>query len=210
AADHAAPDGSAAALRAAIDEAAAAPDENVKPYVPAPCVSEYAKAQGNFNATFGLPAITEQMLRIVRAEGPVAEDLLFARVLEEWGFKQISDNRLKVLRKAVPKTLLSTVHLKRRTYWPAGADPAEWRTCRVPGDDPRSRRTFAQIPFEEFAAAFDSLSRSAPGLFSSGDADAPLRAAMETFGLPPRLSADARQFLEAALRASKSFAKDQK
>ena len=198
-----------ASLAAELEEAATAPDENVRPYVPAPCDRSFAKAPSNFNATYGLQYVQAQMSRIVKDEGPITEELLFARVLEEWDMKQATDNRLKVLRKAVPKALRTTVHLKRRTYWPAGVEPEQWRTCRIPtGSDTRARRTFVQIPFEEFAAAFDSLTRTDPATVAAGNADALFRAALSLFGLPPRLTPDIRQFLEAARRASLALGRE--
>ena len=197
---------SGAALAAEWRAVEDAPDQNVVPYVPAPLDASYAKAPSNFNATYGLAYVQQQMLRIIRDEGPITDELLFARVLAEWGMKEPTDNRLKVLKKALPKNLPSTTRAKLRTWWPEGADPASWRTCRVPAADTpeRARRSLRQIPFEEWAAAFDALSRTEPD--ARGD-DA-LRAALRLFGLPARITPDARTLLEAAQKAARAFGKE--
>ena len=192
--------GEGAALAAALREAKDAPDENERVYEAGEANRDYAKAQGNFNANFGLVYIREQVLRIVNAEGPITEDLLAARVFDEWGIKQATAPKLAVLRKGIPDTLPVTTHQRRKVYWPVGEDPAAWHWYRVPTDDPRTRRTFAQIPFEEWAAALEASRRA---LGPSAEPDALLRDALARLGLPPRITAEARPTLEAALKAAR-------
>ena len=135
------------------------------------------------------------MLRIVNAEGPIAEDLLVARVMEEWGFAKPSPQRLSVLRKGIPDTLPVTTHQRRRVFWPVGADPTAWHFYRVPSDDPRTQRSFAQIPFEELVAALGAATRA---LGASAAPDDLFRDALRRFGLLARITAEARPALEAA------------
>ena len=136
----------------------------------------------------------------MNAEGPITEDLLAARVFDEWGIKQATAPKLAVLRKGIPDTLPVTTHQRRKVYWPVGEDPAAWHWYRVPTDDPRTRRTFAQIPFEEWAAALEAGRRA---LGAGAEPDALLRDALARLGLPPRITAEARPTLEAALKAAK-------
>ena len=192
--------GEGAALAAAIRAAKDAPDENERVYEAGEPNRGYAKAQGNFNATFGLVYVREQVLRIVNAEGPITEDLLAARVFDEWGIKQATAPKLAVLHKGIPDTLPVTTHQRRKVYWPVGEDPSAWHWYRVPTDDPRTKRTFAQIPFEEWAAALEAGRRA---LGASAEPDALLRDALVRLGLPPRITAEARPTLEAALKAAK-------
>ena len=192
--------GEGAALAAAIRAAKDAPDENECVYETGEPNRGYAKAQGNFNATFGLVYVREQVLRIVNAEGPITEDLLAARVFDEWGIKQATAPKLAVLHKGIPDTLPVTTHQRRKVYWPVGEDPSAWHWYRVPTDDPRTKRTFAQIPFEEWAAALEAGRRA---LGAGAEPDALLRDALVRLGLPPRITAEARPTLEAALKAAK-------
>ena len=95
-----------------------------------------------------------------------------------------------------------TTHQRRKVYWPVGEDPSAWHWYRVPGDDPRTKRTFAQIPFEEWAAALEASRRA---LGASTEPDALLRDALVRLGLPPRITAEARPTLEAALKAARKL-----
>ena len=192
--------GEGAALAAALQAAKDAPDENQRVYEAGEAVRDYAKAPGNFNERVGLPFIRQQVLRIVNAEGPITEELLAARVFDEWGIRQATAPKLTVLRKGIPDTLPVTTHQRRKVYWPVGEDPSAWHWYRVPGDDPRTKRTFAQIPFEEWAAALEASRRT---LGASAEPDALLRDALARLGLPPRITAEARPTLEAALKAAR-------
>ena len=80
-----------------------------------------------------------------------AAAVLAARVFDEWGIKQATAPKLAVLHKGIPDTLPVTTHQRRKVYWPVGEDPSAWHWYRVPTDDPRTKRTFAQIPFEAIA-----------------------------------------------------------
>ena len=143
------------------------------------------------------------MLRIANAEGPITEKLLFARVMEEWGFASVTENRLKVLKKSIPAELPVTKHLGEKTYWPVGADPSEWHFYRAPGASPRSHRAFKEIPVEEIAAALAAEHRAAIAAGGTAAAD-PGPGAVARLGLPRRVTSDMKSFLDAAARLSKS------
>lgn len=193
--------GEGAALAAELAAAKAAPDPDERPYEPAP-LDATPRPAGNFNLAVGPVYVKDQMLRIANAEGPIAEKLLFARVLEEWGFQSATENRLKVLKKSVPAELPVTKHLGEKTYWPVGADPSAWHYYRVPGASPRSHRAFKEIPVEEIAAAIAAENRAAVAAGGRAAAD-PFPGAVARLGLPRRVTADMRPFLDAAKRLAK-------
>ena len=191
---------SGAALAAAIESAAAAADPFEKEYEPAGIDDSYSKAQANFKEKHGQPYIRAQVLRIANAEGPISEELLFSRVVEEWGWKIVTEDKAKTIRKAVPDTLPVTTRLRRRVYWPVGADPSSWEFYRVPGKDPRSVRPLKHLPFEELAAAFAAADRA---LGPAASPDELEKDVLSRFGLAgTRVPADMRPVLDAARKAS--------
>ena len=195
-----APSPSGAALSAAIEKAANAADPFERVYEPAAIDDSYARAQSNFKEKWAAQYLGPQILRIVNAEGPVAEELLFQRVLEEWGWKIATEEKTAKIRKAVPDTIPVTTHQRRRVYWPVGADPAAWEFYRVPGKDPRSARALKHIPFEEFAAAFGAAVRA---LGPTAAPEALEGDVLRRFGLDgARIPPEIRPALDAARKAA--------
>ena len=192
--------GSGAALAAEIEAAKNAADPFERPYVPAPVDDSFSRAQSNFREKWAGRYLEPQILRIVNAEGPITEELLFARVLEEWGWKVVTEEKAKTIRRAIPGTIPSTSHRRHRVYWPVGADASSWETYRVPGASQRSRRTLAQIPFEEVVAAFAAATRA---LGPGAAPDALAKDVMMRFGLgQARVSGDDATKLEDAAKAA--------
>lgn len=191
-----------AALAAAIGEAKAAADPFERVYEPAAIDTSYSRAQSNFREKWASRYLGPQILRIVNAEGPIVEDLLLSRVLEEWGWKIATEDKAKIIRKAVPDTIKTTAKAHRRVYWPVGADPAAWETYRRPGASPRSRRALKLIPQEELAAAFAAAMRA---LGPDAADDALREDALRRLGIDGtrRLSAEDAAFAESALKAAR-------
>ena len=177
-----------------------APEERV--YEPAEIDDSYSRAQQNFKEEWAAAYLRPQILRIVNAEGPIAEDLLFQRVLEEWGWRIATGEKAVKIRKAVPDTIPVTTHNGRETFWPVGAAPSEWNAYRVPGASRRSRRTFGQIPPEEIAAAIVAEHHA-----SSGDKpmDDYVPGALGRLGLPRTVMPDMRGALDAAKSDAKHW-----
>ncbi|MBQ7667115.1 MAG: protein kinase, partial [Kiritimatiellae bacterium] len=174
----------------------AAREDNERLYAPAQ-LDATPRSAVNFNLAVGPVYVRDQMLRIANAEGPITENLLFTRVLEEWGFESATENRLKVLKQSIPPELPITKHLGGKTYWPVDADPSEWHFYRVPGVSPRSHRTFKEIPVEEIAAAIAAEYRAAIAAGGSAEAD-PYPGAVARLGLPRHVTADMKPVLDAA------------
>lgn len=124
--------------------------------------------QANFNETVGARYIAPQILRILQAEGPMVESLLQKRILAEWGFKSVGDKKKAILREAYPTECAVTKRGTEKVFWPAGVDPSAWRSYRVPGADPATKRDFDEIPYEELAVAMAAAARSFGG-FSTID-----------------------------------------
>ena len=186
--------GEGAALAAELAAAHAAPDPDERPYEPAPLDAAPRRA-GNFNLIVGPGFVRPQMQRIIDAEGPITEKLLFSRVLEEWGFKEMTESRSKVLKASLPKDRMTTSGTKGKTYWPLGVSPEEWHFYRRPTSNPRSHRDFPEIPMEELSVAYR---RTANNLPSNTDNETVFRELLRLFALPPRVTADIRKSLDAA------------
>ena len=195
-----APSPSGAALSAAIEEAANAADPFERVYEPAEIDDSYSRAQQNFKEKWAVQYLGPQILRIVNAEGPIAEDLLFQRVLEEWGWKIATEEKAAKIRKSVPDTIPVTTRQRRRVYWPVGADPASWEFYRVPGKDPRAVRALKHLPFEELAAAFGAAIRA---LGPSASPEALESDVLRRFGLAgARVPAELRPAMDAARKTA--------
>lgn len=196
--------GGPVARKAELAVLSARPEPEARPYEPAP-LDTTPRPSGNFNLVVGPVYIKEQMLRIANAEGPITDGLLFARVLEEWGIRCATENKIKVLEKSIPPELPVTEHSEGKTYWPVDADPSEWHFYRVPGASQRSHRTFAQIPLEELAAAIAAEHRAAVAAGGTVTAD-PYPGAVERLGLPRRVVVDTmKPKLDAAKRLAQNF-----
>ena len=192
--------GGGAALSAAIDAAKNAADPFERTYHPADIDTSYSRAQSNFKEKWAAKYLEPQILRIVAAEGPIVEELLFSRVLEEWGWKIATEEKAKIIRKAVPATIPTTTQMRRRVYWPVGADPAAWDVYRVPGPSYRSRRPAGQIPLAELKAAFAAAMRA---LGPDAAEDALRKDVLRRFGLADaKLGADSVALLDAARKAA--------
>ena len=181
---------------------AARPTPEERVYEPAEIDDSYSRSQQDFWEEWGANYLRPQILRIVNAEGPIAEDLLFQRVLEEWGWRIATGEKAVKIRKAVPDTIPVTTHNGRETFWPVGAAPSEWNAYRVPGASRRSRRTFGQIPPEEIAAAIVAEHHA-----SSGDKpmDDYVPGALGRLGLPRTVMPDMRGALDAAKSDAKHW-----
>lgn len=133
---------------------------NGAPYV----AVEYGPLLGDLHAFYGTAAewqISRRLEDVIATEGPVSVELALRRVAECWGISRIGSRvRERIERMLLGAPVRTTVFGGRWFLWPADADPAQYRTWRYPGEDPRTRRDIQDITPEELAnAARDVLAR---------------------------------------------------
>ncbi len=140
--------------------------------------------------------LREQVLQVVRGEGPVHEDVLTRRVSCQWGFEKLTANPRRRVG-AVLEQLERTRELVRRGafVWPAGIAPESYRDFRgvAPGAEPE--RDLSMIAPEEVANAAAAVLREVGSL----DRDALSREVARVFGIR-RLGANVREGVERGLQ----------
>ena len=125
----------------------------------APDLSVYARHElrtskaKRFDDRFSDGSITEQILELVNAEGPISEDEVFRRIARAWGIERVGNRvaeRIALLRPSA----LGVTKAGGRFYWPSSTDPIRWRGFRVAADDNEdSKRHIDQVALEEIANA---------------------------------------------------------
>ena len=156
--------------------------------------SHRVRSNDFYKRKYSLLFLKDQIYRIVKYESPIAEKLLFKRVLEEWGFEKATEKEFEVVRKSIPKDILVTHHIGGNTYWSADANPSEWYAYRVPENTDRSPvRVFDEIPFEEISAAVAAQRIEMQGV---GD---PFPGAIVRLGLDQDVTPEMKPILDDAL-----------
>lgn len=132
---------------------APAPTGDVVPAGPDPSMTylPVALPQGDperFYDAAAAPELRAQLSRIIDEEGPVAQALLFRRVLRAWGLARTGARIEKHLAALLPSPVRTTVD-GEAFYWPANLDPATWDGYRLPGADPDGKRALDEVALEE-------------------------------------------------------------
>jgi very-short-patch-repair endonuclease len=118
---------------------------------------QIAQIQGDLNDFLGIeasPKIKRVIEEVVQKEGPICLPLVAKRVAAHWGIGKIGsriDDRIG--RIAHVADILQVKVGERVFLWPRNIIPSEYRTFRVPDNDPTMRRASDELPPEEIANA---------------------------------------------------------
>jgi very-short-patch-repair endonuclease len=103
------------------------------------------------------PAIRESVMRIITAEGPIPDSVLFERVARAWGLKRTGTRIVERLQRLVPSDTIRTSDGGKTFYWPPGATPNSWSGFRVADASENSKRHVSDVPIEEIGALVKHL-----------------------------------------------------
>ncbi|MBB5496611.1 DUF3320 domain-containing protein [Paraburkholderia sp. MM5384-R2] len=95
--------------------------------------------------------LTEQLIEIIEAEGPIHESVLHRRVARAWGLERTGTRIVDRLRMLTPREQGRTSDGNATFYWPAKVNPAEWGVFREASDEETSRRKVDDVCLEELA-----------------------------------------------------------
>ncbi|QVQ24415.1 DUF3320 domain-containing protein [Achromobacter deleyi] len=95
--------------------------------------------------------LVEQLRLVIETEGPVAETLLHRKVARAWGLERTGVRIVERLRTLTPVDVGQSQEGDATFYWPAGANPEEWKGFRGAGDDEATRRRVDDVCIEELA-----------------------------------------------------------
>lgn len=102
--------------------------------------------------------LSEQLRRVVDAEGPLPDTVLFKRVARAWGLERTGSRIVDRLRGLVPGEVRRTREGDLTFYWPTGVDPNSWEEFRVAAESQKdSRRHVAEVCVEELGAMIKYL-----------------------------------------------------
>jgi very-short-patch-repair endonuclease len=111
----------------------------------------------NFYEPSSRPQIKQQITRIIKAEGPIKEDLLIRRVANEWGFNRVAAKIKKTVGDCLPTDLAKTINGNESVYWPDALEPRDYSIYRVADQDVRK---LEDAPLLEICnAALDTLEK---------------------------------------------------
>jgi len=101
-----------------------------------------------------LAHISQRLVEVVRALGPIHKDEAARLVIECWSLRTLGRRIREKVDAARRATPVQDRPVPRGSFlWPAGVDADTWDSIRVPGDNPRTRRDAHHIPPEEVANA---------------------------------------------------------
>lgn len=78
--------------------------------------------------------LREQLVRVIEAEGPVSDRILFRRVARAWGLERTGSRIVERLRNLIPHNIKTTKERDDIFYWPVQMDSSSWRGFRVCGE----------------------------------------------------------------------------
>lgn len=96
-------------------------------------------------------ALRESTLRVIAAEGPIAEALLVRRISDAWGFQRAGSRIRSRILALIPRVLHRTEEDGETYYWPEDIDSKTWTDFRVADHDPSSHREVGSICRQELA-----------------------------------------------------------
>ncbi len=176
--------------------AGATAEESVEPevgvalplYTPARLPADPA---GDFYAPGSNARIVEQIRKVVAQEGPVLDATVFRAVARAWGLERTGSRIVERLQSLIPRDLTVTREGQSTFYWPAGTDPAIWRSFRIAGSSEESRRHVVDVCVQELAALVVHVLHDA----GSADREDIARAVCRVVGMA-RVPADAQARVE--------------
>jgi very-short-patch-repair endonuclease len=95
--------------------------------------------------------LTEQLIEVIEAEGPIHENVLHRRVARAWGLERTGTRIVDRLRMLTPREHGRTSDGNATFYWPANINPEEWGAFREASDEESSRRKVDDVCLEELA-----------------------------------------------------------
>ncbi|WP_413913018.1 DUF3320 domain-containing protein, partial [Candidatus Skiveiella danica] len=126
------------------------PEPVAAPKLPVYRVAELPAGNGdNFYDPASRAVLAEQLMRVIRAEGPIADFVLFRRVARAWGLQRTGRRIEELLRALVPPAGARTVEGDVTFYWPETSQPAQWEGFRVADDLEESKRQLDELCAEE-------------------------------------------------------------
>ncbi len=140
--------------------------------------------------------LREQLVRVIEAEGPVSDRILFRRVARAWGLERTGSRIVERLRNLIPHNIKTTKERDVIFYWATQMDPSSWRGFRVCGESEESRRSTADLCIEEIANIADYVIKQSGSLPISDLA----RATCRLIGMA-RTPADVEEQVKLAVRA---------
>jgi very-short-patch-repair endonuclease len=134
-------------------------DSVVEQALPATQLPEYELVsldKGNADLFYergSMPTLASQLLKVIEAEGPVSQAVVFKRISRAWGLSRVGNRIEAYLNALVPTQIARTTDNGVTFYWPEQANPHIWEGVRVPGGDPETRRSIDEISLEELGNA---------------------------------------------------------
>lgn len=147
--------GSAESCAVDAEEAAAyaklvQPEPVAAPKLPVYRIAQFAGGNADsFYDPASRVALVGQLMEVIRAEGPIADFVLFRRVARAWGLLRTGRRIEEALRSLVPHSVARTVEGDVTFYWPASSQPAQWEGFRVADDLEESKRQLDELCAEE-------------------------------------------------------------
>lgn len=139
--------------------------------------------------------LREQLVRVIEAEGPVSDRILFRRVARAWGLERTGSRIVERLRTLIPHNIRTTKERDIIFYWAIQMAPSSWRGFRVCGESEESRRSAADLCIQEIANIADYVIKQSGSLPVSDLA----RATCRLIGMA-RTPADVEEQVESAVR----------
>jgi very-short-patch-repair endonuclease len=96
--------------------------------------------------------LSDQLQRVVEAEGPIPESALLKRVARAWGLERTGARIVERLRSLIPANLPRTEEGHETFYWPATVEPRTWNEFRIADASESSKRHITEVCVEEVAA----------------------------------------------------------
>ncbi len=97
--------------------------------------------------------IMEQLLQVIKTEGPISRSLAYRRVLEAWGIKRMGNRIEERFDHLVDQLdVTKTTQSGQVFFWPNDSDPRFYRTFRTEAGSAEKRNAH-DLPIEEVTAA---------------------------------------------------------
>lgn len=108
--------------------------------------------------------LRNQLVRVIEADGPISDRILFRRVARAWGLERTGSKIVERLRSLIPQDIKTTKERDVIFYWATQMKPSSWRGFRVSGESEESRRSAAELCIEEIANIADYIIKQSGSL----------------------------------------------
>ncbi|WP_186251772.1 DUF3320 domain-containing protein [Burkholderia gladioli] len=95
--------------------------------------------------------LTDQLLAVINAEGPIHENVLHRRLARAWGLERTGTRIVERLKMLTPRQVHRTSEGEMTFYWPVNVDPSEWTAFREASSDESSRRKIDEVCLQELS-----------------------------------------------------------